>query len=36
MPCEAKYTLLELFFHQPNMIGWTGHMTSLDSLTTSV
>jgi len=22
--------------HQPNMIGWTGHMTSLDSLTVSV
>ena len=36
MPCEAKYTLLELFCHQPNMIGWTGHMTSLDSVTVSV
>ena len=28
VPCEAKLTLLELFCHQPNMIGWTGHMTS--------
>ena len=36
LPCEANYTLLELFCHQPNMIGWTGHMTSLDSLTVSV
>jgi len=36
LPCEAKYTLLELFCHQPNMTGGTSHMTSLDSLTVSV
>jgi len=35
MPCESKHTLLELFCHQANMVGWTGHMTSLDSLTVS-
>jgi len=29
---EAKYTLLELFCHQPNRIGWTCHTTSLDSM----
>jgi len=36
LPCEAKYTYLELFYHQLNMIGWTDHMTSLESLTVSV
>ena len=36
IPYEAKYTLLELFCHQPNMIGWTSHITSLDSMTVSV
>jgi len=43
---EARYTLLfclvkqnirswSYFCHQPNMFGWTGHMTSLDSMTVS-
>ena len=36
MPCEAKYTHMEIFCHQPNMIASTGHMTSLDSLFVSV
>ena len=36
LPFEAKYTLLGLFRHQLNMIGRTGHMASLDSLTVSV
>ena len=35
LPCEAKYTLMELFCHQMNIIGWTGHMTSFDSMTVS-
>jgi len=29
---DKMYTL-ELFCHQTNMISWTGHMTSLNSLT---
>jgi len=33
---EAKYALLELFCHQLNMIGWTGDVTSLDSMTVPV
>jgi len=33
---EAKYTFLELFCHQLNMIGWTAYMTSLDSMTVPV
>ena len=32
----AKYTPLGLFCHQPYMIGWSGHMTSLDSMTVSI
>jgi len=32
----GKLYTLELFCNQPNMTGWTGHMTSLDSLTVSV
>jgi len=35
LPHEAKYILLELFCHEPNKIGSTGHMTSLDSITVS-
>ena len=36
LPHEAKYTLLELFSHQPNMTGWIGCMKNLDSMTVSV
>jgi len=36
LPHEAKYTFLELFCHQLNVIGQTGHMTSLDGMTVSV